>query len=278
MSLFTATTTAAAAAASLPESFLYGVAAGSIGFYGSLWMMQKVTSWSPSLEQRVLALPDKERYYFWTLGPSTLHAMAQVIGTVAFLPRMRQEPIMGWDRRTMVDYGLTGLGPAVYSGLFVGYLMADFFFLGPQKLGTAYVFHHLSASAAWTMSLILDVFQYPGQLLQFCEFSTIFMNLRQLYLTAGYDSSSPQVMGSSLAFFASFAAVRILPLFPLLYKWTTDDFGIIRDEVGLWAALSYSTFLVIHTTLQGMWFRIMLNKLASKFIGGNKKEKEKKEP
>ena len=94
------------------------------------------------------------------------------------------------------------------------------------------------------------------------------MNVRQFYLTAGYDSSSAQVMGSSLAFFVSFAVVRVWPLFPLLYKWIAIDFGVIRDEVGLWAAVSYSAFLTVHTTLQGMWFRVMVNKLIGKFFGG----------
>ena len=205
--------------------------------------------------------------------------MVQVIGTAAFLPKMRNDSILGWDTRTTVDYGWTGLGPAVYSGIFVGYLMADFFFLGPKKLGTAYVFHHLSASVAWTMALLLNVFQFPGQLLQFCELSTIFMNLRQLYLTAGYDSSSVPVLASSLTFFASFAAVRVLPLVPLLHKWVTLDFGVIRDEVGIWAAVSYSGFLAIHAGLQCTWFHIMLKKLVAKFFGGGGNKKvEEKEP
>jgi len=158
----------------LPGSFLYGAAAGSVGFYASLWAMQTFVCYHPPspyfsrLKHRVMSLPEKERYYFWTLAPSTLHAIVQVVGTVAFLPRMRDDPIYGWDRRTVVEYGLTGYGPAVYSGIFVGYLISDFFFLGPRRLGTAYVFHHLSASVAWTTSLVLNVFQYPGQLLQFC--------------------------------------------------------------------------------------------------------------
>lgn len=259
--------------ASLPESFLYGVAAGSLGFYATLGatqvMLQQVAP--RFVEQRIMKLAEKPRYFFWVLGPSTVHGLVQVIGTVAFLPKMINDPIVGAgdsiDTRLWVDYGLTGLGPSFYSGIFVGYLMADFAFLRPRKLGTQYVMHHLSAIVCWTMAQSLQSFQFVAQLLQFCEFSTIFMNLRQFYLTAGYDSSSKPVVWSSLAFFVSFGLVRVAPLPWILYQWLTQDFVLVRDNIGWGAALSFSAFFAVHTTLQVMWFRLMVQRVLAKFTG-----------
>ena len=261
----------------LPESFLYGAAAGSIGFYTTLWLTQVATLKFPDLEKRVLALKDKPRYYFWALGPSTLHALVQCLGTAAFLPKMRNDPIIGMDQRLWVEYGLTGLGPSFFSGIFVGYLLADFIFLGPSKLGTAYVFHHLSASVCWTMAQTIGSFQFVAQLLQFCEFSTIFMNLRQLYLTAGYDSSTPQVVWASLVFFASFGLVRVAPLPQVLYRWINQDFTIIRNEIGMGAALLFSAFFTVHAVLQTMWFGIMIQRLIAKSGGAGSSKKKKQE-
>jgi hypothetical protein len=261
----------------LSQPFLIGMGTGCVGFALSIAGMQAIVSqYFQNLNQKVTNLPKaKDKYFFWTLGPSTVHAIVQIIGTAGFLRPLLAKSVVSQDSSLFVDYGWTGLGPEIYQGIFVGYLLADFAYLGPKMLGPAYVGHHLMASACWIYSSLSGINQWLAALLQFNEFSTIFMNLRQLLLTSGYSSSSSEVTIISLLFFLSFGAVRVAPLFLVLKNWISSDFGIVRDEVGMLPAAITSGFIIFHCFLQGYWFSLMLKKLAGKFLsakGDTKKE------
>jgi hypothetical protein len=167
--------------------------------------------------------------------------------------------------------------PACFSGIFVGYLIADFFVCGPADLGPAYIVHHLSAIVIWTWVTCIGAMQWYASLLQFCEFSTIFMNIRQWVLTAGHPSSSPTAMVVSLLFFLSFFAVRVIPLPTLVYQWITNDFAKLSDEKGKAVAMASSSTLMIHVVLQSFWFMLMVKKIAKLVLSSGDGKKAKKE-
>ena len=220
------------------------------------------------------SLKDRDKFFFWTLGPSTIHAFAQIIGTAGFLRPLLEKSVVSQDTSLWVDYGITGVGPMFYEGIFVGYLLADFLYLGPKLLGPAYVGHHLSASAAWIFAAKAGICQWLTAFMQFNEFSTIFMNLRQLLLTSGYPSSSNEVTIASLLFFLAFGAVRIAPQPFVLSRWISTDFHIVKEEVGLSSAIFASSFMVFNCFLQGYWFSLMLKKLVGKFFPGKKVDRQ----
>eukprot|EP00956_Cyclotella_meneghiniana_P006915 scaffold9334_cov71-Cyclotella_meneghiniana.AAC.3 len=71
--------------------------------------------------------------------PSVVHALAQIVGvfTVVFYGREGfdenaeifgdRSSVVRFDERTFVPYGLTPLGPTIYMGIFVGYLLSDMY-------------------------------------------------------------------------------------------------------------------------------------------------------
>ena len=257
----------------LPPSFQYGVAAGFVGVYASYYLSKDVLIpklGSPSFNEKVKALkPGKEATFFYATFASMVHAIAQSF----FHPAYIALGLSGAHNANRVTYFDDGW-PAGFSGIFVGYLVADFLVCGPANLGPMYCVHHVSAALIWTWSTGLGAMQWYASMLQFCELSTIFMNLRQWVLTAGYDSGSSTVLGVSLAFFATFFGVRVLPLPGLVYKWLTNDFAQLSAEKGTAVALASSSTLLIHVGLQSFWFMLMVKKIIKLVTGGSKKTKK----
>jgi hypothetical protein len=103
--------------------------------------------------------------------------------------------------------------------------------------------------------------QPVAMLLQFNELSTPLMNLRQILLTAGYDSSALSVTVSSVAFFVAFGMVRIAPLPSMVYNWIFRDYDAIRNTIGFGGAIFLSLFFAVNALLQCGWFCIMCQKL-----------------
>ena len=169
--------------------------------------------------------------------------------------------------------------PSFFQGIFVGYLLGDFFWvLGPKDLGLVYCIHHISASSQWIYSTSQESMQYYGSFMQFCEFSTIFLNIRQWILTAGYSSSSKPGMIFSGLFFLAFFLVRVVPLPMIIYNWTTKDYAELRDAKGTTIAVGNTVTIVINVLLQTSWFGMMVMKIVKMLGGGSKKKSgDKKE-
>jgi hypothetical protein len=251
----------------LPEFFLYGAAAGVVGFFFFFWLATIVlpNMTPPSFQEKVKALSPKDRYLLYTLVPSTVHALVQM-GHPAYIS-LGFSAAHTADKVTYFDEKW----PVLYMGVFVGYLMGDFCTLGPKILAPVFEIHHLAASACWTMSAHLHSMQWYASFLQFCEFSTFFLNYRQILLTAGYTSSDTEVTLASLGLFLSFGAVRVAPLPGIMYGWVTRDYGVFRDKNGQGAAAVCCLFFAIHAGLQTFWFGLMVKKLLSAVLGKKKK-------
>lgn len=256
----------------LSDAFLIGTGTSVIAFGVTLKSFQwMVASYFPKLQERVDKLDNKARKYFYCNAPSTVHSFAQVIGPASYLLRLERISTMTYDTNLFVNYGWTGLGPAFYAGIFAGYLIADAIYLGIKDLGPMYVVHHFFASSVWTLCDSFRCMQFLGSFLQFNEFSTIFMNLRQLLLTAGYDSKGKHVMWASYTFFLSFFLVRVLPLPMIVNRWISTEFNIIKTEVGSPVAVPISLCILAHVGLQSTWFLMMLRKVLR---GSSKKVKK----
>eukprot|EP00571_Detonula_confervacea_P003200 CAMPEP_0172320736 /NCGR_PEP_ID=MMETSP1058-20130122/41292_1 /TAXON_ID=83371 /ORGANISM="Detonula confervacea, Strain CCMP 353" /LENGTH=220 /DNA_ID=CAMNT_0013036063 /DNA_START=60 /DNA_END=719 /DNA_ORIENTATION=- len=210
-----------------PPSFLYGLIAGGI-LYFTCWCLSPLLTaclGTPSFKKRVASLNAGNSFH--SLLPSTIHALVQIIGTYTFvfygregyddvLPDGTSSAIV-FDDRTIVPYGITHLGPTVYMGIFVGYLLADIAAGG--KKDYPIIIHHLAASACWTFCACNRVMQPVGCLFQFNELSTPLANVRQYLLTAGYKSSDLPLTISSLSFFFTFALIRVAPLPFVIRDW-----------------------------------------------------------
>lgn len=274
----------------LPPSFVYGTIAGFILFNIFYRLSPILTSLlgTKSFQQKI-ALLKHEDGKFWnyhSLLPSTVHAIAQVVGTYSMVFHGRDgydlasdattgttaaadpssSPAIIFDDRTIVPYGITHLGPAVWMGIFVGYLVADALSSGSFRvLGFPFAVHHFAASLCWTFSAYFRVMQPVGCLLQFNELSTPLMNVRKYLLFAGYRTSDFEVTVCSLAFFAAFGLVRVAPLPFVVRDWIARDFGPVRNEIGTGGAVLISAFFAVNVLLQFGWFAIMCRKIAEKF-------------
>mmetsp|Transcript_3173 Transcript_3173/g.8107 ORF Transcript_3173/g.8107 Transcript_3173/m.8107 type:complete len:285 (+) Transcript_3173:132-986(+) len=257
-----------------PSSFLCGILLGASIYVISRLLSPILTAryGTPSFNKRVASLEDGRLYHYHSLLSSTIHALVQVIGTCAFVFYGRQgydddlpdgaSPETVFDDRIFVPYGLTRLGPAVYMGIFVGYLLTDVA-SAPSfaVMGYPFVVHHLAASACWTFSACNRVMQPVGLLFQFNELSTLLMNVRQFLLTAGYASSDPPVLVSGLVFMLLFGLVRVAPLPFVIKDWIYRDFDAIRGKIGLGGATLLSAFFAVNASLQCGWFFIMCQRI-----------------
>ena len=117
-----------------PPSFNYGLVFSVIGYFicRSLSPIFTKLFGTSSFKQKVDALDEGKRYHYHSLLPSTIHALAQIIGTchIVFWGREGYDNVNGispailFDDRLHVPYA-THLGPCFYMGIFVGYLLAD---------------------------------------------------------------------------------------------------------------------------------------------------------
>jgi len=258
---------------SVKPLFVYGTVSGFVGFYVVFYLMRDVLIprlASASLQEKLASLATrKERVFFYSTFPSMVHALVQSAFDPMYIS-LGYSQEHNDNRVTHFDPGI----PAYFSGIFNGYLIADFIICGPKDLGPAYCLHHLSAIAVWTGSAYFGAMQWYASMFQFCEFSTIFMNIRQWVLTAGYPSSSPIGIAATLSFFLSFFAVRVLPLPSIVYQWPTTDYPRLSADKGTGVALFSGSALVIHVSLQSFWFLLMVKKIVQIVVGGGKKKKK----
>jgi hypothetical protein len=272
----------------LPLSFVLGTALGASIFAICYRLSPILTSHygTPSFATRVTALDDARKYNFHACLPSTVHAIVQVVGTSSFIFSHGGKDDAGvdvvdptyFDDGIFVPYGLTRLGPAVYMGIFVGYLLSDLY-AAPSlgAMGYPFVVHHIAASACWTYCARYRVMQRIGCLFQFNEVSTPLMNLRQYLLTAGYGSGDMVVSTTSLAFFATFGLFRVAPLPFIARDWVREGYVAIRDEVGTGGAVLLTVFFAVNAALQCGWFYVMCRKVTGMMmmVGGESREKKR---
>jgi len=256
----------------LPDYFIYGTMASYVGTVICFSLARKLVV--PKLlpdafRERVEALTTKDRLNFYSLLPSTVHALIQIMFHPAWIS-LGYSPEHTADRVHYFDE----TWPSLFSGVFVGYLLADYSLLPATTLGPLFTVHHLSASACWILSSHSRIIQYYLSNLQFCEFSTLFMNARQVVFTAGYSSSTSVARFLSLGMFVSFFVVRVLPLPKLVYYWITTDCVSLYEKHGLYVAMAFSVFLAIHVGLQSFWFSLMMKKVIEMVAGKPKKKKE----
>ncbi|KAL7551843.1 hypothetical protein ACHAWF_015038 [Thalassiosira exigua] len=257
-----------------PPSFIVGLLAGAVLYLICRRLSPLLTDslGTKSLHERVASLDRGKLFHYHSLFPSTIHALVQVLGTYHFVFWGRegydnrhegQSPAVTFDDRSIVPYGPTGLGPAVYMGIFAGYLLADFAAAPSlEEMGYPFVLHHIAAATSWTFCACNEVMQPVASLLQFNELSTPWMNVRQYLLTAGCRSSDLPVSITSLGFFFTFGLVRVAPLPFLVRDWVYRDFDAIGEKLGTGSAVFLSLFFAINGCLQCGWFFIMCQKLA----------------
>ena len=243
------------------SGFLVGGAAGACMYALSSWAPRAILSWrgSPSLKEKVRGLSSDDRRIFFSYFASTAHAVVQVVGS-AYVAMMSKEhlsaPVAHFDSRLVVPYGVTRMGPVFYMGVFVGYLISDHAAVGDidSPLMAA---HHLGASLAWTISVSVKSMQWYAQFLQLNELSTIFVNLRQIFKRSGYHSESLPVKAMSLATFATFGIVRIMPLPHLIWQWVRRD---CCDACEGWCSRSmvFSGLFMFHVSMQSFWYALMI--------------------
>lgn len=267
-----------------PPSFFYGLLVGASVYLicSALSPILTKSLGTTTFKQNVEKLDRKKLYHYHSLFPSTVHALLQIIGTFTFVFYGREgyddvladgaSPAVVFDDRIFVPYGLTGVGPAVYMGIFVGYLLVDVA-AAPSfdDMGYPYVIHHLTASACWTFCACNRIMQPVASLLQFNELSTPLMNIRQYLLTAGYKSSDLSLTVISLMFFATFALVRVAPLPFALRDWILRDFDATAKVSGASGGILLSLFFAVNAALQCTWFLIM----CQRFVGMMSKKQPK---
>jgi len=256
----------------MPPMFLYGTASGFVGAYIVWYATQYVLipKFVPrSFREKVDKLATlKQKKELYSTFPSMVHALVQCSFHPLFI-FLQLSPEHAANHVTYFDDGW----PAFFSGIFAGYLGADFTLVGPIHLGPAYCLHHLAAIGTWVWTGSVGAMQWYASMLQFAEFSTIFMNIRQWALTTGYPSTSPMVKRISLLFFLAFFAVRVVPLPWLVYLWLTNDFAQLSEEKGLPVAAMSSCSLAVHVLLQSLWFLMMVRKM-HKIVTKSKTKKE----
>lgn len=271
-----------------PVAFLYGFTGSVFSYLFFRWLSPVLTSTcgTSTFKQHVNSLDGGRRYHYHSLLPSTIHAVVQIIGTYSFVlfhDNSEGSDLFGdgsaavtsFDERTIVPRGITHLGPCVYMGIFVGYLVTDVA-CAPSFaiMGHPFVLHHVAASICWTYSACFRVMQPVGLQLQFNELSTPMMNLRQVLITAGYASDHLSVVVSSLAFFVVFGMVRVVPLPFMVHNWIFREFHDIQKAIGLGGAVFLSFFFAVNAVLQCGWFYIMCHKLVGLMTTTNKTEKK----
>lgn len=249
----------------LPNFFIFGAWAGYVGCVACFGFARTVLVpklLTKSFRERFQSLSEKETKNFYSLVPSAVHALVQVLFHPAWIS-------LGFSQGHSEDrvHYFNDSWPAFFSGIFVGYLIGDYNMMGYKDLGPIFTLHHMSASLAWTVSNHLRTMQWYQCFLQFCEFSTIFLDFRQYVLTSGYPKNSTIATLANLGLFLSFFAVRVLPLPIILYRWITNDFSSLREVHGMTVAVANSLFLTIHVGLQSFWFSLMVKKLVATVAG-----------
>lgn len=255
----------------IPPFFINGALTSMFVYYLSYHVTEAIlipVFGTKTLKRNMKALDLTHYISFLTIFPSTVHAIVQCVGVPSQIALGYSE---GHNDYKIAHYDEEW--PAWYQGFFAGYMVADFI-KSYGHLGTVYTIHHIASCAAWTLSSYLRSMQWQTTLLQVCEFSTLFMNLRQLLLKSGYDSSGTTMTVVNLLFFFSFGAVRVVPLPMIVREWVTDGFYSMREKDGLAMASIGTGFTVIHCCLQTMWFGMMVIKLIKTITGTDKKDDE----
>ena len=226
---------------------------------------------------------DGERADWDSRLPSTVHAIAAVLGS--YFPSLlstahTSNRVTHYDGRLFVDYGITGLGPEFFMGMFVTYLLSDlavmayYAFVKGEKAGNFWpsVAHHVFASISWASAINLGTVQWYGCFWMIAELSTVFVNIRHILHACGLKASSAYFY-NGLAMTAAFFAVRVAPLPFTTYNFIATDAATIADHRGAPFAAFIAFCVLFNAGLQSFWFSLIVKGALKALRGGHSAKK-----
>lgn len=203
--------------------------------------------------------------------PSNVQAVIAVLGT--YYPSLLstvflEDRVNHWDPRLWVPYGVTGLGPTWFMGLFVGYLLADLVVVVKHwkevDMPAVNTIHHVLAVCSWSLSLHLHTMQWYACIWLMAELSTPLANLRWYLVRAGLRTNSNLYLFVGSWLFSTFFVVRILPIpFMIWLFWQYDSVDAFHSG-GPVALTWWSSMLLCNCALQWYWWSKMLQAIIRK--------------
>ena len=261
----------------LPLSFLYGAITSLVSY--TVLYLTSVILLRLGLYPGLNPPPPNQHLKIHSYITSLVHAIAQTLA--CWYPAIHSTAhwnnrVMHSDDRLYVEYGVTGLGPTFWSGVFVGYLLTDLLAVGWYEKPLM-ICHHVFASVAWTYTVSTGSLQWYHCFLQLNELSTIFLSIRPVLISGfGYGKASKQVMALNGCTFFSFCLIRVVPLPIVLYKYWSTDRHTLQNHAGDATLYMITVLLLFHTVMQCFWFNGMVNIARSVLSGSGKDPNVKK--
>lgn len=162
-----------------------------------------------------------------------------------------------YDDQWQVPYTLSGLGPEVVQGIFLGYIAADLSTLLSNFKditgAPAYVAHHIGFFAMVAVFSTLRTCQWYMFVGLCFEISSPFLNLRWLLKRCDAGDSNAYIANAIIGTTAYFCA-RVVPQPWLLYFVFSTDISNLRKVGGLGVAFLCAAFTLAQCFLQLFWF------------------------
>jgi hypothetical protein len=206
--------------------------------------------------------------------PSTVQAVLAVLGT--YYPALLSidfldNRVTHWDSRLWVPYGVTGLGPAWFMGLFVGYLLVDLLIIFQHwkeiDMPQVTTVHHVLAAFSWSLALALHTMQWYACFWLIAELSTPLANMRWMLVRAGVRTTSNLYLFVGSWLFSTFFVVRILPIPFVMFMFFLHDSKAALSSGGIVVFLWWSLVFIGNGILQSYWWSMMLQAIIRKCCG-----------
>lgn len=253
------------------KAWQWGFISACIGYPLLYALSSHVTSQIPGVRDCYLRLSKGGRADWDSRLPSTFLAISVVLGT--YHPSLMDNAFLDnrvthWDDRLWVPYGVTGLGPAWFMGLFVGYLLVDlatvFKHWKEIDMPMATTVHHALAGCSWSLALALHTMQWYACFWLMAELSTPLANLRWLMVKAGVRTNSNLYLFVGSWLFSTFFVVRVLPIPFVIFMFWMHDSMVALSSGGIIVLLWWSLAFVGNGLLQWYWWSLMLQALIRK--------------
>jgi hypothetical protein len=259
----------------LPPSFVLGILAGLIGYFVAYLISTAMSDvLYPNLKKETNNEKDeKSKILIHSYFTSLVHAIVQTEASI--YPALQSNDhwhnrVLHFDEKLYVDYGLTGIGPSFWSGVFVGYLFADLLAVGKHE-NVLMVCHHVFACSMWTYCTLNRQMQWYQSFLQCNELSTIFLSTRYILTVGlGCNKSSSIVLLFNLLCFICFGCIRIFPLPSIAYHFWNNDMNTLKEKNGVNPHAIGCMFL-FHMCMQCFWYFLMVKLVVNVLCGRGKK-------
>jgi len=258
----------------ITKAWQWGGIAGVVG-YAIFYVLSMIAMpYMPRIKQYYAALTKGGRAEWDSRVPSCVHAWVVVLGS--YYPALFSEDHLGdrvayYDDRLFVPYGVTGLGPEFFMGLFVGYLAADLVLLLVYRdeidMYQIMIMHHVLAGASWVYMIGFHTMQWYACFMCLAELSTPLANLRWWLAKCRVSSSSMSYLLVGSWLFVTFFMARIMTLPFIAYNFVRYDAVKIQEHFKWEAVTWWSIALMVHCGLQSYWWGLMLRAIIAKFIG-----------